>query len=216
MRHFSAECFLLGGAGATPLPISHAGLGVAGVLAEIRPHPVVSENFPCAQSRSHPCTRKVPHETQWPQFGVCLLRHVRHEFEKKKKKKKCSVTHEVHHRKKGEQCLVVSASSAQGAGRTLRRSFDIFVGVVCLAVATAGIVGRLKTLMKPWRSRSFQDDLARYHRSSPSLWGRGLRSLATKSVAVGGRCMLQRLRLFHRCQYLEGAAQYLPSPFGRS
>ncbi|CAL1141043.1 unnamed protein product [Cladocopium goreaui] len=81
--HFTAECVLLGGA------------GVAGVLAEIRPHPWVSENFPYLTRLS------------------------------------------------GRSCLYIFLGMYV-IGRRERsawgRSFDIFVGVVCLAVATAAMV----------------------------------------------------------------------------
>ncbi|CAK8992234.1 unnamed protein product [Durusdinium trenchii] len=81
--HFTAECILLGGA------------GVAGVLAEIRPHPMVSENFPYL-------TRLSGRSVVYIFFGAYII---------------------------GRQ-----------EGNGWWRSFDIFVGAVCLAVATAGMV----------------------------------------------------------------------------
>eukprot|EP00434_Breviolum_minutum_P040085 symbB.v1.2.035613.t1/scaffold4840.1/size34004/2 len=81
--HFTAECALLGGA------------GVAGVLAEIRPHPMVSENFPYL-------TKLSGRSLLYTFLGMYVIGRREHS--------------------------------------TWGRSFDIFVGFVCLAVATAGMV----------------------------------------------------------------------------
>mmetsp|Transcript_4679 Transcript_4679/g.5244 ORF Transcript_4679/g.5244 Transcript_4679/m.5244 type:complete len:162 (+) Transcript_4679:44-529(+) len=81
--HFLAECVLLGGA------------GVAGVLAEIRPHPMVSENFPYLNGLS------------------------------------------------GRSCLYIFLGMyviGRPERSAWRRTLDIFVGTVCLAVAIAGAV----------------------------------------------------------------------------